>query len=47
MSRSVQTTTPVMSDAEFCKSLERTITTNGPDTYVETSWPRGDNDAPR
>lgn len=98
MSRSVQTTAPVMSNAELCKSLERvdrihgtlerfvhgggwfgltgrharravmsdvalllrvidhlvassegmvqgdvlerTITTSGPDTYVETRWPR-------
>lgn len=47
MSRSVQTTTPVMSDAELRKSLERTITTNGPDTYVETRWPRGNNETPR
>lgn len=47
MSRSVQTTTPVMSDAELRKLLEHTITTNGLDTYVETSWPRGNNDAPR
>lgn len=36
VSRSVQTTTPVMSDAELRKSLERTITTSGLDTYVET-----------
>lgn len=47
MSRSVQTTTPVMSDAELRKFLERTITTNGPDTYLETGWPRGNNDAPQ
>ena len=40
MSRSVQTATPVMSDAELHKSLERTIATSGPDTYV-TRWPRG------
>lgn len=37
----------VMSDTELRKSLERTITTSGSDTYVETSWPRGNNDAPR
>lgn len=57
MSRSVQTTAPVMSDAELHKSLERvdriqgmvqgdvlerTITTSGPDTHVETRWPRDD-----
>lgn len=36
-----------MSDAELCKLLERTITTNGPDTYVETRWPRDNNDAPQ
>ena len=47
MSRSVKTTTPVMSDTELRKSLERTITTNGPDTYVETRWPRGNNETPR
>lgn len=47
MSRSVQTTTPVMSDAELRKLLERTITTNGPDTYLETRWPRDNNDAPQ
>lgn len=62
MSRSVQTTAPVMSDAELHKSLERveriqgmvqgdvlerTITASGPDTYLETGWPRGNNDAPQ
>ncbi len=47
MSRSVQTTAPVMSDTEFRKSLERTITTSGPDTYVETRWPRYNNETPQ
>lgn len=36
-----------MSDTELRKSLERTITTSEPDTYVETRWPRGNNDAPQ
>lgn len=47
MSRSVQRTTPVISDAELRKSLEHTITTSGLDTYVETRWPRGNNNAPK
>lgn len=47
MSRSVQKATQVMSDAELHKFLERTVTTSGPDTYVETGWPRGNNDAPQ
>lgn len=33
-----------MSDAELHKSLERTITTSGPDTYVETGWPQDNNE---
>ena len=36
-----------MSDAELHKPLEHTVTTSGPDTYVETGWPRGNNDAPQ
>ena len=47
MSRSVQKATQVMSDAELHKLLERTVTTSGPDTYVETGWPQDNNETPQ